>query len=433
METVKRSVVKSDLLSVLRIPSFFFMMASEFFSQFAFNMQNFVLIFIIFSLTHSNTAVSGIILSFMIPAVLLSVFTGVFVDRWKKKEVLFLTNLIRGILLLGFLIPHVNVSIIYLLTFFIAVATQFFVPAESAIIPSLVPQRLVISANAVFTFGIYATMLMGYVLSGPTLLILGQFYTIIFLASLFFIGTFFILFVNPYKKEKIIKNSIERTIVKTEGNFLRETKDIFLFIKRTKKVFNALLLLTIAQGVVFLFAVLAPGYVRDILGVQIENVSWIFILPAAVGIGIGVFLISSIGKRYQFHWLSSLGFIIAGITFILLPFGSKVTSYKIVSVVNSYLPHLFNITILHIIVVMAVIIGFAISLVFVPCNATIQIETHEKMRGRVYGFLNALIGGVSFLPVVLAGGLADIFGVSMVITGVGGIMFLIGILFLFVG
>lgn len=432
METIRRAFAQNSLLSVLKIPSFLFMMVSELLSQFAFNMQNFVLIFIIFSSTHSSTAVSGVILSFTIPAVLLSVFTGVFVDRWKKKNVLLLTNLIRGVLLLALLIPNLNVGIIYLLTFLIAVATQFFIPAESAIIPSLVPKRFIISANAVFTFGIYATMLIGYILSGPILLFLGKTYTILFLSMLFFAGTFFVLFINPYKKNIVLKTNTKETIVQTEGNFLNEAKEIFSFIKKTRKVFHALLLLTIAQGIVFMFAVLAPGYVRDILGVPLENISWIFIAPAAVGMGFGAFLLGSIGKRYKRHWLSSLGFLISGISFILLPFGSRVASTEIVHAINNYLPHTLSITILHIIVVLAFVIGFAISLVFVPSNATLQLETHEKMRGRVYGFLNALVGGVSFLPIVLAGGLADIFGVGAVITGVGFIMVLIGLFFLIV-
>ena len=145
---------------------------------------------------------------------------------------LFLTNLIRGMLLLAFLIPNLSIGIIYTLTFFIAVATQFFIPAESAIIPSLVPQRLIISANAVFTFGIYATMLMGYILSGPILLILGQTYTILFLAVLFFVGTFFVLFVTPYKKERILKTDVENVIVAVKGSFLNETKELFFFIKK---------------------------------------------------------------------------------------------------------------------------------------------------------------------------------------------------------
>ena len=51
---------------------------------------------------------------------------------------------------------------------------------------------------------------------------------------------------------------------------------------------------------------------------------------------------------------------------------------------------------MHIVVVMAAVIGFAVSLIFIPSNITIQMETAESMRGRVYGFLNALIGAVSF-------------------------------------
>ncbi|MBI3366804.1 hypothetical protein HY041_04230 [Candidatus Roizmanbacteria bacterium] len=71
------------------------------------------------------------------------------------------------------------------------------------------------------------------------------------------------------------------------------------------------------------------------------------------------------------------------------------------------------------------------SLVFIPSNATIQIETNEEMRGRVYGLLNSLIGAVSFLPVVLAGGLADLLGVGAVITGVGILMVILSICYLF--
>src|SRR3989338_4204305 len=128
-------IIGNDILRVLRIKPFFLMMASEFFSQFAFNMQNFVLIYIVFGATHSNTAVSGIILSFTIPAVLLSIFSGVFVDRWDKKKVIFYTHLARGILILFLLMPNLPIGYIYVLTFLIAVATQFFIPAEAAIIP----------------------------------------------------------------------------------------------------------------------------------------------------------------------------------------------------------------------------------------------------------------------------------------------------------
>ena len=429
MKFFKKHIVGNDIFSVLRIKPFSYMMLSEFFSQLAFNMQHFVLIFIIYALTHSNTAVSGIILSFTIPAIMFSLITGVYVDRWSKKAVLYYTNLFRGILLLPFLIPNLHIGFIYTLTFLIAVATQFFLPAESAIIPNLVPQKLILPANAIFSLGIYGTILTGYILAGPILLILGKTYTIILLAMLFFISTFFIMAIK-IKDKTSSKTHLTASLASV--SIMKEIKEIFSFIKHTKKVMHGLILLTIAQAVIFMFAVLGPGYVSTVLDVQIESLSWILIAPAAIGMAFGAILLGSIGKKFKSKTLGVMGFIVGGLTFILFPFGRRVTSYEFVHSLNSFLPHVFDITILHIVVVLAFMVGFSISLIFIPSNATIQTETNDAMRGRIYGFLNALVGAVSFLPVAIAGGLADLLGVGTVITAVGILMIIIsGFIFVF--
>ena len=428
MEIIKNRVLSNDILRVLRIKPFFLLMLSEFFSQFAFNMQHFVLIFIIYGLTHSNTAVSGMILSFMIPAVLFSVVTGVYVDRWSKKKVLLYTHIIRGVLLLPFLIPDLHLGLIYALTFLIAVVTQFFIPAESAIIPTLVPKKLIISANAVFAFSLYGSIIIGYVFSGPVLLLLGKTHTIYFLILLFCISAIFVTAIRTTGRKVSAAEDLSSSM---SFSVVREAREIFTFIRRVKKVMHALLMLTIAQAVIFMFAVLAPGYVTTILEVPLESLSWILIAPAGLGLGLGAFMLGSFGKKLKHKWVSAIGFMVVGIVFILLPFAGKAASYTFVQSLNYYLPQILDINILHIIVILAFIIGFAISLVFIPSNATIQIETGEAMRGRMYGLLSSLIGAVSFLPVVLAGGLADLLGVGAVITGVGVLMIIIGIFYLF--
>ena len=420
MEIFKKHIVGNDIFRVLYIKPFSYMMLSEFFSQLAFNMQHFVLIFIIYGLTRSNTAVSGIILSFTIPAVLFSVVTGVHVDRWDKRKVLFFTNLIRGLLILPFLIPGIHVGFIYTLTFLIALATQFFIPAGSAIIPHLIPKRLIMSANSILYLGVYTTMFLGYILAGPLLLFFGKTNTIVLLAALFFTSTFFVPFIKP-------KYNYSDSEEKSDVSFFRELREIFPFIKKTRKVMHALVVLTIAQAIIFMFAVLGPGYVATILNVQIEHLSLILIAPAALGMALGAFFLGSIAREFEFRWLSGVGFLLSGIIFILFPFASKVTSREFVHTLNSYLPNFIDITILHIIVVLAFMLGFAISLIFIPGHATIQIETNEKLRGRIYGLLNALVGAVSFLPVVLAGSFADILGVGSVVTGVGMIMLIISV------
>lgn len=430
MKFFRKHIVSNDIFRVLRIPSFRYMMISEFFSQLAFNMQHFVLIFIIYKLTHSSVAVSGFILSFTIPAVIFSLISGVFVDRWSKKSVLYYTNLLRGIFLIPFLLPDLHIGVIYILTFLIAVSTQFFLPAESAIIPSLVPKKLILPANAVFSLGIYGTILAGYILAGPVLLLFGKTYTIIVLALLFFISTFFIMAIKIPAKTNNSFRQISGLALRR--SFFKEIKEIFHFIKRSKKVLHALIVLTIAQAVIFMFAVLGPGYVSTILNVEIESLSLILIAPAALGMGFGAFILGSIGKKFKSKTLGVIGFVASGLTFILFPFGRSVTSKEFMHAINSFLPPIFDINILHLIVVLAFIIGFAISLIFIPSNATIQVETNEEIRGRIFGFLYALVGAVSFLPVIIAGGLADILGVGNVITVAGVLVLIIsGIIFVF--
>ena len=405
MEVLRKRVLKSDIFQVLTIKPFFLMMLSEFFSQVAFNMQHFVLIFIIYGFTRSNTAVSGMILSFMIPAVLFSVISGVYVDRWNKKKVLLFIHLIRAVLLLPFLIPNLHLGLIYALTFLIAVVTQFFIPAEYSIIPQLVPKKLLVSANAVFSFGIFTIMLIGYILSGPALLLLGRTYTIILLIFLFVASALIVagIKLTDRKKEIILKNTFSP---QRNYSFTKEANEVFVFIKKAKKVMHAFFMITIAQAVIFMFAVLAPGYVTTMLG--------------------------SMGRKIK-QRISAIGFMVVGIVFILMPLASRVTSYRFVLSLNSFLPQIIHINILHIIVLMAFITGFGISLVSIPSNSIIQIETSQEMRGRMYGLLSALTGAVSFLPVILAGWLADIFGVGTIIASVGIIVAILSACYLFLG
>jgi hypothetical protein len=58
-----------------------------------------------------------------------------------------------------------------MMTFGVSLVTQFFIPAETPIIPLLVRKELLLSANALFGMGIYASIFLAYALSGPLLFI----------------------------------------------------------------------------------------------------------------------------------------------------------------------------------------------------------------------------------------------------------------------
>ena len=64
------------LLPVLATKPFLLLWLAEIFSQVAFYMLSFIVAFVVFELTNSSTAVSGIVLTFTIPAILFGILAG---------------------------------------------------------------------------------------------------------------------------------------------------------------------------------------------------------------------------------------------------------------------------------------------------------------------------------------------------------------------
>lgn len=412
------------ILKTLRIRPFLFLIASEFFSQFSMNLFNFALLIVVFSIANSNTAVSGVVIAFTIPALIFGILAGVLVDRWNKKSVLFNTNILRALIVLPLAFFYHSLMLVYIATFGVSLVTQFFIPAETPIIPLLVKKDLLLSANALFGMGIYASVFLAYALSGPLLLMLGKSNIFLFLAVLFLIAGIFASLIKVAKSKVEIK-------VKPEGTALGikdEIKMVVGLISKTKKLSQALISLTMVQILIYVLAAIGPGYAEHILRIKVENFPIFFVTPAIIGLALGAMIIGSFLHKTSRLSLTKFGLVLMGIAIILLPYGSRVESRQLIHLINFYLPHFLRINMLHIMVVLAFILGIATSFVFVPANTILQEETSDESRGKVYGVLNTLIGLTSIIPVVLVGGLADLIGVKAVITGTGAVVLIVAFL-----
>ncbi len=410
------------MLAVLSIKPFFFLWLAEIFSQIAQNMVNFVLIIVAFKIAQSNTAVAGIVLSFTVPAILFGILAGVYVDRWNKKNVLLTTNIIRTFLLISLAVLPLSLPFIYVLSFAISVVTQFFIPAETPIIPLLVNKKLLLSANALFGMGIYGSVLVAYALSGPFLVFFGERYVLLILAFFFAIAAGFVSFIRISKRMK------ERLDVHREATPVVEMKNAFAIMVRTKEISHSLFLLTLSQLLILVLAVLGPGFASQILKIKVDDFPLLFVTPSALGMVVGAVSVGTFFHSVQKQKLATIGVFLAGLAMLCLPYGSKVASRDIVVAINAYLPQFLAIDILHIMVFLAFLLGFANALVFVPSNTLLQEKTTDEFRGKAYGALSALVGVFSLIPIVIVGELADVFGVGKVITGIGIILIFIGVL-----
>ncbi|HEX7042429.1 MAG TPA: MFS transporter, partial [Patescibacteria group bacterium] len=257
--------MNNNLLLALKNSPFLFLFIAEMLSQVASNMTNFILLLVVFSLTNSNTAVSGIMLAFLIPAILLGVLAGVYVDRRDKKYVLTATNIVRGVILLLLMVFNSSLISVYLLTFAVAAATQFFIPAETPMIPLLVKKDLLIPANALFGIAFYGSILIAYALSGPFLIYFGTQNAFLILAVMFFAGA---VFSSLIKRSSDIKKKSRESKNLT---FASEIKIAMSLIFKISNIYHSFLMLALSQILILVIAVIGPGFAKNILHIPVNN------------------------------------------------------------------------------------------------------------------------------------------------------------------
>lgn len=411
----KLNSMKNNLLSAFSERSFLYLWLGEVFTQISVNLFNFFLIIVVFSLTKSNTAVSGVIISFTIPAILFGVLAGVYVDHWNKKNVLIGTNVIRAILLIFLVFFHDNIIAIYTVSFLISFITQFFIPAETPIIPLLVKKQHLLAANALFGMGIFGSILIAYVLAGPMLIFFGEVNTLIFLAFLLLLGAAFISIIK-YEKQN---NHPIKDHLTSKLEIQKEVRNALSLMIKTREIYSSLFLLALSQILILIVATVTPGYADKVLHMNVEEFPLIFVTPAAFGMVTGAVVLVSFFNHIRKTKIISVGIYLSGISMLILPFASILASKEMVQTFNTFLPPNLGITNIHILSVLAFFLGFSNALVFVPCNTILQEKTSDEFRGKIYGVLNALVGIFSLLPIILVGSLSDLLGVENVIIGIG--------------
>lgn len=390
---------------------FVFLWLAQIFSQLAFNMLNFILIVSVFEKTSSNTAVSGLIISFTIPALLFGLLAGAYVDRRNKKSVLLLTNIFRAATSIGFYLVKDTLAVVYLLSFLTSVATQFFVPAEGSSIPRIVSKGNLLRANSLFTITLYGSIIAGYIMAGPVIKFLGFQSSFLLGALFYFIASFFISLLPPVGAEKDV--AVEDFL--GNGTFPRaivRIREAYNLIRGLKNIVITIFFLTLSQGLIIILATLLPGYAKTVLKIESSDISLVILIPASIGMVLGSVVLTKMGKKIPRAVLVNGGIVLSGLILVVLPYFSEAASHSLR---------------IYLVVIHMFILGVANAFIVVISNATLQSDIQKQLIGRVYGVVVASSAGFALFPVVLAGVLADIFSVRAVLMFIGASMLILGL------
>jgi len=317
-----------------------------------------------------NSRESMIMIASTLPAIFFGSIAGIYVDRYPKRMVMIVCNILRGLLVL--VIPFLPKMLILLLTatFLISVFTQLFAPAEQSAIPLLVPESHLMSANALFTISMMGSMIIGFAIGAPLLKIFaevknGQ----EFLVGGMYIFAGSILFLLP-------KNEVMHA--GDRPHILQDLKDSLKYLKQNPLISGAILQLVIFYGV---FAAMLKLSINLSEIITNDRTNFGFLLAATgIGMSIGAVILGQFGDRMANRPLPLVGFIGMALMLLILAF-----------VKDSWLAS-----------TVTVILGFNGSLVAVPMLTVVQKSTPENMRGKVFGLLNNAENIAVSLPLAIA-------------------------------
>lgn len=363
----------------------------------------------------STSLQSWLYIAFTIPAILLTAIAGVFIDIWNKKAVMIVTNILRGIIILLLPLFDSTLTGLYALAFLMSSVTQFFTPAEAAIIPSVANKYQLLTANSLFATTMMGSLIFGFALGDPMINIFGINSVHWGIAIFFFFSAFCLFFVN-YKP--IVKVSGDKT------NFWQDMKEGLVYIKDAPVVRSAMLKLAALFSVIVMMSIMSIGLSQKYLyptnpAIGAQKFAYIVVF-SGIGMVFGAFLVGHQFRKIEKHLLGYIGIFTCGISllmFSLLPFVPQINvfHFKTRSVLIFYLeqfdltyPMLYS-------YITAFLMGLSTAFVAIPTQTILHTEIDPKVRGKVFGILFTLLSTASALPVLVAAWGAEMLGVAKMI------------------
>lgn len=367
----------------------------------------------------STSLQSWLYIAFTIPAILLTAIAGVYIDKWNKKAVMIITNILRGIIIL--LLPLFDKTLIslYILAFLMSSVTQFFVPAEASIIPSIANKYQLLTANSLFATTMMASLIFGFALGDPMINIFGINYVHWGIGIFFFISALFLVFVKykPLPKDDSVKST-----------FASDLKEGLVYIKNTPVVRSAMLKLAGLFSIIVMLSIMSIGLSQKYLypdnpTMGAQKFAYIVVF-CGIGMVFGAFLVGNSFRKIEKHFLVYTGIFVCGISLLLfsaLPLIPQVSvfHFKAHSILIFYLEK-FDLTypMLYSYVV-AFLTGISTALVAIPTQTILHTEIDPQVRGKVFGILFTLLSTASALPVLVAAWGAELIGVARMILFIG--------------
>jgi putative nucleotidyltransferase with HDIG domain len=341
----------------------------------------------LFLITHSPSLVAFGLISKAVPSILFGLVAGPLIDRFNRQRLMIASDIGRAIVTLTIpIFAAVWLPGVFVAVFIIAAASAFFSPAKQAILPNLVPPRLLVSANGLISSSEKTMELLGYASAGIIAAVLSW-------APLFLIdaATYIFSAVTLLGVADLAHRHAQKPL--TVFHDIREGAR-FIFGNR---ILSATMALT-TGGTVF-YGMILPILVVMAYGPLHSGPVGYGLIEAAVGAGaiLGALIAPRAVLRVPAGVLIILGTLGLGFTIFLTGLSSA----------------------LWMAIVFLFIHGIVNMIYYVPLVSLTQLQAPDFVRGRVMAARFLLVQAGFLVGMAVSGPLTDRLGAPLVISMAG--------------
>jgi MFS family permease len=367
--------------------------AGQLVSLFGDRVHQVALAFLVLETTGSAVAVSLVFAAATLPNLVLGPIAGTLVDRWDQKQVMVVSDLLRAAVVLLIPVAAVtNVWLVYPLVFVLTSVSIFFRPARTAVLPRMVRDDELVTANSATWVAETLADVIGYPLAGLFVAFLGTALPLAFwldgASYVVSAGLIMLAAIPPVVRTAEVAAGLSGVIADLRAGWRFLRGEAVLRANTIQAV--------VAQFSAGIIIALTPVYAERVLRSDTLDPTAIYaFLETGIGVGnlVGGFLLGLIGARIAKGRLVIAGYV---------AYGLCMAGLAAVGQVGLAIGLAFGMGVTNMVYV-------------IPSQTLFQERAPADMIGRAVGFRFSAVYGSMTIAMAVAGLLGEAIGVAEVI------------------
>ncbi|WP_078379845.1 MFS transporter [Sutcliffiella halmapala] len=270
----------------------------------------------VFNMTGSALAVAALYIIRPLATLFTNLWCGSVIDRTNKKYMMILLDVTQGILITCLAFFSSSVGMIYLLVFFINMASSIYGPTSISYITRLIPSNNRQKFNSWRSLLDSGAFFLGPAITGVLFMIGTPIFAIYINAIAFFFSAFVTLFMPNLEKKKVTTTATEKMsvdVLKKDWKLVLQFSRSHVYVMTIYFLFIAFIVMQTAIDS------LEVAFSKDVIHLSDSEYGFLVSIAGA-GIIIGAFINVILTKKLVVSWMIGLGSVIVSVGYLIFAF-----------------------------------------------------------------------------------------------------------------